>query len=148
MLYTRHGLKISTFKWIIAIRALWELMQCLWLCDFSWGTGECLSRVTPHKLADNLFLRLLICLPDNPCSLSTLSFPLRPIIRSPLWAPSSCSHCGRLYFYSAMMSVTGFFKIFFMREYMLYLACLDSSFLLFLMHVNTILEKYNNAVLH
>lgn len=31
---------------------------------------------------------------------------------------------------------------------MRYLTCLDSSFLLFLMRVNTILEKYNNAVLH
>ena len=79
---------------------------CLWFCDFSCRTGECLSRVTPHKLADNLFLCLLICLPDNLWSLSTLSFPLGPVIRSPPWAPSSCSYCGRLHFYGLMMSVT------------------------------------------
>lgn len=95
---------------------------------FSCRTGERLSRVTPHKLADNLFLCLLICLPDNPRSLSTLSFPLGPIIRSPLWAPSSCSYCGRLYFYSPMMSVT---TLAFMSECMLSCGRWDGSFLFF-----------------
>lgn len=73
---------------------------------FSCWTGECLSWPTPHKLADNLLPGLLICLPDNPRSAGTLSFPPGPIIRSPMQTPGSCSYCGRVFLYNPTMSVT------------------------------------------
>lgn len=44
---------------------------------FSCSTGECLSRPTPRKLTDSLLPCLLICLPDNPRTAGTLSFPPR-----------------------------------------------------------------------
>lgn len=70
------------FTWCLH-RSDWEQQGSQWGSalpgvQFSCRTGECLSRLTPHKPADNLLLCLLICLPDNPRIAGTLSFPPSP----------------------------------------------------------------------